>query len=112
MLENKAPTEDAKREWYYMERRRLSLDANRDRQATNRTSTHQRPTAYIPVDPVHPWNVQPSTLDSMSKLIALECLQEFEGIPKPYGANGLFKPSQPGATMRHIRVPQPKAIEI
>ena len=34
------------------------------------------------------------------------------GIPKPYGALAPFKPTQPGATMRHIRPPSPPKIFI
>lgn len=34
------------------------------------------------------------------------------GIPKPYGLQAPFKPSQQGSTMRHIRVPQRRDIEI
>jgi hypothetical protein len=34
------------------------------------------------------------------------------GIPKPYGEFAPFKPSEPGATMRHIRPPQPAELEI
>ena len=33
-------------------------------------------------------------------------------IPKPYGNLAPFKPTQPGTTMRHIRIPNPKSIEI
>lgn len=34
------------------------------------------------------------------------------GIPKPYGGLAPFKPTELGATMRHIRRPQPKEIEL
>ncbi len=34
------------------------------------------------------------------------------GIPKPYGGFAPFKPSELGATMRHIRKPEPKDIVI
>ena len=34
------------------------------------------------------------------------------GIPKPYGALAPFKPTELGATMRHIRRPQPREIEL
>jgi hypothetical protein len=50
-----------------------------------RTAAEPRPTAYIP--------------------------EEF-GIPKPYGVLAPFKPTEGGATMRHIRPPQIKPIEI
>merc|ERR1719188_1709977 len=34
------------------------------------------------------------------------------GLPKAYGNNAPFKPSVLGTTMRHIRKPNPKPIEI
>ncbi|KAF4321996.1 hypothetical protein BBO99_00004352 [Phytophthora kernoviae] len=49
------------------------------------TTAEARPNAYIPED---------------------------LGIPKPYGHQAPFKPSQQGTTMRHIRVPQKRDIEI
>ncbi|KAJ0405669.1 hypothetical protein ATCC90586_004472 [Pythium insidiosum] len=49
------------------------------------TTAEPRPNAYIPED---------------------------LGIPKPYGSLAPFKPTQAGATMRHIRVPQKRDIEI
>ncbi|XP_048642145.1 coiled-coil domain-containing protein 146 isoform X2 [Marmota marmota marmota] len=52
------------------------------------TSAEQRPNAYIPeADATLP-------------------------VPKPYGALAPFKPSEPGANMRHIRKPVIKPIEI
>jgi len=33
-------------------------------------------------------------------------------IPKPYGSHAPFKPSLPGANLRHIRKPVPKPIDI
>ena len=53
-------------------------------QAT-RTAVEPRPNAYIP-DEV--------------------------GLPQPYGRLAPFKPSDAGSTMRHIRRPEPKDIEI
>jgi hypothetical protein len=50
-----------------------------------KTSAEPRPTAYIP--------------DEL-------------GIPKPYGNLAPFKPTEPGSTMRHIKVPVIKPIEI
>jgi hypothetical protein len=51
-----------------------------------KTSAEPRPTAYVPDDEL--------------------------GIPKPYGRNAPFKPSEVGSSMRHIRVPVVKDIEI
>lgn len=50
-----------------------------------KTAAEPRPTAYIP--------------DEL-------------GIPRPYGNAAPFKPSDLGASMRHIRPPQIKPIEI
>ena len=33
-------------------------------------------------------------------------------IPRPYGSHAPFKPQEAGSTMRHIRKPVPKPIEI
>ena len=33
-------------------------------------------------------------------------------IPRPYGAHAPYKPGEPGSTMRHIRKPTVKPIEI
>lgn len=90
------PTEDAEREWYRMERERLTVgalaeerrmaEAAQDARASEVTSAADpRPNAYIP---------------------------EQLGIPKPYGAFAPFKPQDSGATMRHIRKPQPKEVVI
>ncbi|XP_078099199.1 coiled-coil domain-containing protein 146 [Sander vitreus] len=51
------------------------------------TSAETRPNAYVP------------QTDSLP-------------LPKPYGAQAPFKPSQPGANMRHIRKPTLKPLEI
>ncbi len=53
-------------------------------QAT-RTTAEPRPNAYIPDD---------------------------VGLPQPYGRLAPFKPSDAGSTMRHIRRPEPKDIEL
>lgn len=53
-----------------------------------RTAAEPRPNAYIPVESSGP------------------------GLPKPYGHFAPFKPTEPGATMRHYRNPEPKPIEI
>ncbi len=91
-----APTEDAIKAWNRKERKRLaSIEAairkeeefqeQGDGKLLVRTAAEPRPTAYIPDD---------------------------MGIPKPYGAQAPFKPTVAGASMRHIRNPDPKPIEI
>ena len=98
------PTEEAEHEWYRMERERLRRQEERMRRAAGehmvqggggmdgakpaevtRTTAEPRPNAYIPDD---------------------------IGIPKPYGALAPFKPTELGATMRHIRRPQPPPLEL
>jgi hypothetical protein len=90
-----APTEDAIKELSRSDRRRvmmaeLALHKQEEmlmEQPENmlKTAAEPRPTAYIP--------------DEL-------------GIPRPYGNSAPFKPSEVGASMRHIRVPQIKPIEI
>eukprot|EP00873_Tetraselmis_striata_P010499 jgi/Tetstr1/430763/TSEL_020548.t1 len=91
-----APTADAEREWFRREREQVTLalmrQAAEEAQSvadaagdTVETTAETRPNAYIPED---------------------------IGIPKPYGSYAPFKPQEPGATMRHIRKPQPKEVVI
>eukprot|EP01038_Epipyxis_sp_PR26KG_P007169 gene7169-9772_t len=91
-----APTEDAVKELNRAERKRIyMMEAAMRREeemlmvhpSSNlmKTAAEPRPTAYIP--------------DEL-------------GIPKPYGNLAPFKPTEPGSTMRHIKMPQIKAIEI
>ncbi|KAL3136210.1 Coiled-coil flagellar protein [Trebouxia sp. C0010 RCD-2024] len=92
----KAPTEDVERDWQRLERDRSQLwDMKRQAQIIDQIQDDQvmgppslaesRPNAYIPED---------------------------LGIPKPYGGFAPFKPSDPGSSMRHIRVPNPREIVI
>ncbi|KAM4615636.1 coiled-coil domain-containing protein 146 [Polymixia lowei] len=64
------------------ERERLAEEEERSQHTTAKT----RPSAYIP---------------------EADCLP----LPKPYGALAPFKPTEPGANIRHIRKPKPKPIE-
>ena len=90
------PTEAAEQEWQRMQRDKLRRREEALQQTAEqgvaagpaqvtRTTAEPRPNAYIP--------------DEL-------------GIPRPYGALAPFKPTEAGATMRHIRNPQPKEIEI
>lgn len=90
-----APDEEVVAEFARMERKRAqlaALTAKREEElrmdaplTMSKTTADPRPTAYIP--------------DEI-------------GIPKPYGALAPFKPSELGSSMRHIRPPQPKPIEL
>ena len=90
------PTADAVKTWNRNERKRLAAietairkeeeyQEQPDGKLTVRTAAEPRPTAYIPDD---------------------------MGIPKPYGNLAPFKPTESGATMRHIKPVVPRAIEI
>ena len=103
LQEGEAPTDEAEREWYRQERERMNAAMygsggakgyNNARSVGSdaysqgggaATRADMRPTAYIP---------------------------ESLGIPKPFGKWAPFKPSEQGSTMRHIRKPQRKEIEI
>lgn len=90
-----APTEDAIKDLDRAERRRLheaeaAMRREEELQMVQsmgafKSTAEPRPTAYIPDD---------------------------LGIPKPYGSLAPFKPSELGSSMRHIRMPNPKPIEI
>ena len=92
-----APTEDSAKDLEASERLRVLraealLQRAEEKQALlmdpasmMKTACEPRPSAYIPDD---------------------------IGIPKPYGSHAPFKPSEAGSTIRHIRLPQPKQIEI
>jgi len=88
------PSEEIEREWQRYEaeldRRGSDAYAKSVLQETapaqlSHTTAEPRPNAYIPDD---------------------------IGIPKPYGALAPFKPTELGTTMRHIRKPQPREIEL
>lgn len=91
-----APTEETIKEFQREERKKQQHLENtmRREEELQKTQTignvlkstaEPRPTAYIPDD---------------------------LGIPKPYGLSAPFKPSELGTTMRHIRMPNPKPIEL
>jgi len=94
-----APTKEAEARWYRSQRdlQRRQVDAAQRQQqrseqgmpmpqAVTRTTAEPRPNAYIPDGDL--------------------------GIPKPYGHLAPFKPTQPGSSMRHIKKPQYKPIQI
>uniref|UniRef100_A0AAY4EI72 Uncharacterized protein n=2 Tax=Denticeps clupeoides TaxID=299321 RepID=A0AAY4EI72_9TELE len=94
------PSEDMEQEWLrYLRdehrrhadqqlRAKMSEDEERQELPSGTITTAEpRPNAYIPLDDPLP-------------------------LPKPYGALAPYKPSQPGTSMRHIRKPKPRPIEI
>merc|ERR1712131_361235 len=90
-----APTLEAEVEWKrYLDKQLARGDDNRSDLMEGQypisegyTTAKPRPTAYIPKDGSLP-------------------------VPRPYGALAPFKPTQPGSTMRHIKKPVPKPIDI
>lgn len=88
----RCPNEVAEREWQRNERDRVRKIENKQlaqqrkiHPLQGRTAAEPRPNAYVPED---------------------------VGIPKPYGGLAPFKPSDKGSTMRHIRKPEERDIEI
>ncbi|EDO49671.1 predicted protein [Nematostella vectensis] len=101
MERGEAPSEEAEREWQRMirdeERREVDNIQAMQREEEEEhyrlpggiyTTAEPRPNAYIP--------------DDDTEL----------PIPRPYGSLAPFKPTEPGSTMRHIRKPIIKPIEI
>ena len=91
---NLPPSAEVEAEWQRFEQgleRRANEAAARNvlaetaPQQLTQTTAEPRPNAYIPDD---------------------------IGIPKPYGALQPFKPTEQGTSMRHIRKPQPREIEL
>ena len=86
-----APSEEAEREWQRMEREKGVVEELRAAKMAelegpqSRSTAEARPNAYLGED---------------------------MGIPKPYGTYAPFKPTDAGATMRHIRKPEVREILI
>ncbi|XP_074646441.1 coiled-coil domain-containing protein 146-like [Tubulanus polymorphus] len=101
MEKGEPPSDEILREWMKMQRNDEMKQREREIQQIadeeeeqyrlaggNITTAEPRPNAYIP--------------DDESEL----------PIPRPYGSHAPFKPAEAGSTMRHIRKPIPKPIEI
>lgn len=101
MEKGEPPSEEIERDWLKIlrdeerrlqehEEKRLIEEEEEQYQIAGgvTTTAEPRPNAYIP--------------DDDSEL----------PIPRPYGKHAPFKPNEPGTTMRHIRKPIPKPIEI
>ena len=97
--EGHAPTEEMYHQWLrvaQLEHDRREEAAFRRQEAlaaqeqgphlVTRTTADPRPNAYIPTDGL--------------------------GLPRPYGKFAQFKPQEAGSTMRHIRKPKPREIEL
>ncbi|XP_041349849.1 coiled-coil domain-containing protein 146-like [Gigantopelta aegis] len=101
MEKGEPPSEEIFRDWlrYCRDEERKSFEQDEQRAVEEDeehyklpggfvTTAEPRPNAYIP--------------DDDTEL----------PIPRPYGSHAPYKPSEPGSTMRHIRKPIPKPIEI
>jgi len=89
-----APTAEADEEWYKMELKRMREQRERENPSpTARLTTDGRFTTAVRRND----HYIPET-DLM--------------LPKPYGMSAPFLPTEPGTTMRHIRKPKPKEIDL
>ncbi|CAF1224474.1 unnamed protein product, partial [Didymodactylos carnosus] len=101
MEQGEPPSPEIFQEWQrFIETEKRRLNERETREQNERETEHfllpggvmtqaePRPQAYAPGDDV---DIQ---------------------VARPYGAHAPFKPSEPGANMRHIRKPNPKPIEI
>ncbi|XP_017341054.2 coiled-coil domain-containing protein 146 isoform X1 [Ictalurus punctatus] len=87
-----APSDAMEQEWLHQMRAQQKCQITEEEEWSQLpngvyTTADLRPNSYIPAE------------DSLP-------------LPKPYGALAPFKPSEPGTSMRHIRKPQPKPLEI
>jgi coiled-coil domain-containing protein 146 len=107
MREDQPPTDDCESEWLRMQRDR----ALRKEAVMNRTMELQQLAQEPTINP----NAQSGAPD-YSRTTALPrpnaYIDNELGLPKPYGGAAPFKPSAPGANMRHIRKPVTKPVEI
>lgn len=101
MAEGLPPTDDAEHEWFKMERNRFM----RHQAVLNRTRYQEELTGEL--------DATAQTLVRTTASVRPNAyIEEQFGIPKPYGGKAPFKPSQLGASMRHIRKPVVREIEL
>lgn len=96
------PTDDAEYEWYRIERDRVRRqEALMERMANEKTmmANAQRAAQGIAVK---------TTAEARPN----HYLPEELALPKPYGALAPFKPQQQGATIRHVRKPEPRELQL
>ncbi|XXQ39763.1 Cilia- and flagella-associated protein 58 central coiled coil domain-containing protein [Plasmodiophora brassicae] len=99
VAEGLAPSEAAEHEWYRIERERLRRRDDYLHPERRQTDEFQ-------------WQRQEGNLKTMAEARPNAYVPDDLGIPKPYGGNAPFKPSVPGASMRHIQKPRVKEIVI
>ena len=87
------PTDTAEREWERIER-------NKEREMQDNDERRQRKMLEMQLPPT---GVKTTALPRPNSYMPPDIK-----IPKPYGVFAPFKPSEPGATMRHIKAPKPR----
>ena len=76
------------------------------------TTAEPRPNAYLVNQNAYNSNTSEGQSQHSSNSSQFTNNQRSLPVPKPYGNMAPFKPQQPGATMRHIKKPTPKPLEI
>jgi chromosome segregation ATPase len=96
-----APTDCIAEEWLRMER---TQNMRRQETLTKKQAAAREDQYTLPDGTVSTANPRPNAYLPQGEMDL--------PLPKPYGALAPFRPSQPGSTMRHIRKPVPKPIDI
>jgi chromosome segregation ATPase len=96
------PTDDAEYEWYRLERDRVRRqEALMERLANEKTMLANAQRA-----------AQGIAVKTMAEARPNHYLPEELALPKPYGALAPFKPQQAGTTIRHIRKPEVRELQL
>jgi hypothetical protein len=90
------PTDSAEEEWARMERNRARAEQDREERKQRKLIEQQLP----------PNGVKTTALPRPNSYLRPDL-----PLPQPYGHFAPFKPSEPGANMRHITKPNPREIE-
>lgn len=115
------PTADAEQEWLRMERNRMRAIEDRmaltaEQEAEEIPGTHRVHGCVCVYVRADGWCVSDVgtgvTRTTAEPRVNAYIPDDDLGIPKPYGSRAPFKPSEAGSTMRHIRKPVQKEIEI
>ena len=106
--QGQAPTEEIEHAWYRSERDRLRRQEESMRKREMGASGAAGGLGGMGGEPMAPSAVVRTTAEPRPNAYIPDTI----GIPKPYGALAPFKPSETGATMRHMRKPKPREIEL
>jgi hypothetical protein len=106
-INNLPPTEQCEHTWYKMERERIQKQEQlMSNKGTNMNSDTNSNSLMSSTD------LSSSFLKTSAQPRPNAYIQEQLGLPRPYGTLAPFKPTQLGTNARHIRVPQPKQIQL